>query len=154
MKIERKYLHGLLSDALSQGVLGYGYVDVAGRGPNGEVWCINRFGWYDYRDYINLDISPENALSRKFLNIINQFIKDNNIILTESNSSSDGLIEYNSYVSINDTKYVISDEQQRKYQELIQNTNSIKAAKYLSEIFSLPLSVTYEFTKKNRYLKN
>jgi hypothetical protein len=119
-----------------------GYVDVAGRPAQGR----------DYEDYIKLDIYPENALSRKFLEVVREFIKNNDIILTESNLPSDRLVDYNCYVMVDDVKYVITYEQQDRYYDLLQNANAIKAAKFLSEIFELPLCVTYEFTKKNRYL--
>lgn len=154
MKVERKYLHGLLKDALSEGVLGY--VDPVLYGPahdGGGPYCHNRFGWYDYKDYIKLDDSPENMLSRKFLEVVRQFIKDNDIIFIASTDNESYVpIEYDVYIVIDDVKYVITDEQQNNYYDLLQNANAIRAAKYLSEIFALPLCVTYEFTKKNRYL--
>lgn len=151
MQINNKFLHRVLSDVISYEILRF--VDPCIRDSKGSLICYNRFGLYSYEHYINMDENPESILSRKFQTIVREFIKDNNLVLT----NSEDCVYYNRtvdwYVKIFDVNYVITETQADEYHSIFQKSNTVKAAKYLSQILSIPLSTAYEFAKKNRYLK-
>ena len=139
MKLRKEYLHRVLADALSYELLRY--VD---------MWRGNGVspGWHSYDVRITFD-DLEARLSRKFIGNIREFLKENELSLIEPEETD---YNYNEHIEIDNVSYVITEEQLDEYHKIMQESNTIHAAKYLSSIFSLPLSVTYPFAKKNRHI--
>jgi hypothetical protein len=140
MKLRKEYLHRILSDALSYEIIRY--VDMTCGGAHSG-------GIHGYDVRIKFD-DLEARLARKFIGNIREFLKDNELSLIEPERTD---YNYNERVEIDDVPYVITEDQLYEYRRLMQESNAINAAKYLSKIFSLPLSVTYPFAKNNTQLK-
>ena len=138
MILHRKYLHRILSDALSYELINY--VDLT-RG----ICCGGLVG---YDVLIKAD-NLEARLSRKFIDHIRDFLKQNELSLAGPEQTD---YNYDEHIEIDDVSYVITEDQLDEYHKIMQDSNAIHAAKYLSVIFSLPLSVTYPFAKKNRHI--
>lgn len=139
MKLNKEYLHRVLADALSYELLRY--VDMW-RGNGVSPGCHG----YDVR--IKFD-DLEARLSRKFIGNIREFLKANELSLIEPEETD---YNYNEHIEIDNVPYVITEDQLDEYHKIMQDSNTIHAAKYLSSIFSLPLSVTYPFAKQNRHI--
>ena len=139
MKLPRGYLHRILGDALSYELTNY--VDLT----RGGVCCGGLQGY----DVLIKGDDLEARLARKFIANIREFLKENELSLIEPERTD---YNYNEHIEIDDVPYVITEDQLYEYHKIMQESNSIHAAKYLSSIFSLPLCVTYEFAKKNRHI--
>lgn len=140
MILRKQYLHRILSDALSYELTRY--VDMTCGGAHSG-------GLHGYDVRIKFD-DLEARLARKFIGNIRQFLEDNELTLIEPEGTH---YNYNEHIEIDNVPYVITENQLYEYHKIMQESNTIHAAKYLSSIFSLPLSVTYPFAKNNKQLK-
>lgn len=139
MILHREYLHRILADALSYELINH--VDLT----RGGVCCGGLVGY----DVLIKGDNLEARLSRKFIGHIRDFLKENELSLVEPEQTD---YNYNEHIEIDDVPYVITEDQLDEYHKIMQDSNTIHVAKYLSEIFSLPLSVTYPFAKQNRHI--
>lgn len=140
MRFHREYLHRILADALSYELTNY--VDLT----RGGVCC----GGFQGYDVLIKGDDLEARLARKFIGNIRQFLEDNQLTLIEPDKIE---YNYNEYVVIDNVPYVMTEDQLYEYNKIMEQSNAIHAAKYLSKIFSLPLSVTYPFAKNNKSLE-